>query len=195
MCVAYEIAKYETTIVMSCGFCGKRGKAIQKPYDGVDESVSNAEWGPFLWKTLHCIAEKVGRTGPSIEIDQKNDFEFLILNMGNILPCKICQKHYRDYLKDHTPDWKKLKGMSFHNEVVNWLFVLHNKVRSHSEQSIDIDTVEKCSALYKDCKISSIEMNRFNSIMSHATRMRIVKHDTLSRWMSIFNRLIILTSD
>ena len=176
---------------MSCGFCGikKRSSQLPRIYAG-GLNLSTSDWGPFLWKVLHCFAERVGRSNNiNIDRDQGTDFELIITSLWHILPCKICQSHYKSYLTTHRPSWKKLRGDILRKTIVQWLFALHTQVRVYNDQPVQIASIEACSELYSICSISTDELANFYNLLNYASRMRIIKYDELIRWSSIFNRL------
>lgn len=53
-------------------------------------------WGPSLWKILHSITESLGnQTNNFVATDEKNEILFLLDLVDTIMPCALCQKHYR----------------------------------------------------------------------------------------------------
>lgn len=172
---------------MSCGFC--RAKNTRNGPTDVSK-ITTSDWGPLIWQILHCMAERAGRSGNRfIDADQVIDFEFIVLNLGSVIPCKTCQTHYRAYLILHKPMWKGLKDGILRANIVSWLFGVHNHVRSILGQTIDVQTVEQCSELYASCIITDDMIDKMHDILNYAVKLRIIRRDEFTRWMMIFNRL------
>ena len=172
---------------MSCGFC--RAKNSRNGPSDVSK-ITTSDWGPLIWKILHCMAERTGLSGNRlIDADQANDFEFILVNLGNIIPCKTCQTHFRAYLISHKPVLKGLKNDILRTTVISWLFNLHNHVRIILGQSTDLQTIEQCSVLYTGCVVTEDMVNTMHDILNYAVKLRIIRRDEFIRWMMVFNRL------
>jgi hypothetical protein len=53
------------------------------------------EWGPLLWKILHTISENLGNNiNKVLQKDEILYFQNLLKQIKNIIPCKLCVKHY-----------------------------------------------------------------------------------------------------
>lgn len=93
-------------------------------------------WGPLAWHFLHCIT----LTSPK---EIKTDIYYkLFTSLGNILPCSICQDHYKTHLKK-LPLKESCNGR---NHLSLWLFNLHNIVNISLSKSII--PADKCVKLY-----------------------------------------------
>jgi FAD-linked sulfhydryl oxidase len=78
-------------------------------------------WGNGAWIFLHCISY----TYPEIPSKKEEKYYCSFFNnLGYVIPCPNCRKHYQEYLKQF-PCSKFLKNKS---SLSKWLFELHNYV-------------------------------------------------------------------
>lgn len=100
--------------------------------------VSPEEWGPGAWELLHGLAEKVGNQSSLLLInDERNELKLTLRHLWALLPCKTCQKHYREWFQGHSPD-SFIGGscMDLKESMRSWLFALHENVnRSRGVES------------------------------------------------------------
>ena len=109
--------------------------------------VSPEEWGPGAWDLLHGLAEKVGNQSKTILInDERNELKLTLRHLWALLPCKTCQKHYREWFQTHSPD-SFIAGsyMDLQESLRAWLFALHENVnRSRGvESGITLDALKE----------------------------------------------------
>lgn len=79
-------------------------------------------WGPPFWHVLHSISYVYN---PSIDKQKYYDF---FLNLGYILPCEECRKHYWQNLNR-----QELQVALESNEgMFRWVYDLHNKVNKQN---------------------------------------------------------------
>lgn len=178
---------------MSCQLCPKKKRTL--PDGRIILEFDNSEWGPQFWKVLHCLAAKVGNV-PNIVKDQSTDF-FCIMNyLGKILPCKICQSHYTDYLHKHKLTWSKVfkDGKELRTLIQKWLLELHNHIRLEKNQEIQIKTTEEYVALYSSCSVKEYDIQLLVDAVTHAVKIGIVKYEEAKRWLTCFRRLVINVS-
>lgn len=180
--------------------CGCKKKGIASSYlIGRDTNITGdpTEWGPILWKYLHCIAEKIGCTENTvIDTDQASCVEFMITYLPNILPCTECQIHAKQYLvQNPLPHLKGLYGRALKSTIRQWLLTFHNAVRTRAGQPIMILTEEQCSELYKNSFIARCEYNQLVDNVAYATRQTWVKIDLWKKWYMHSERLRVLIGD
>jgi hypothetical protein len=173
---------------MSCG-CGRRrtDESMITPID----STNAGDWGPCMWYTLHCLAEKLGRTKakPIIE-DQAFIITWLIEFLPAILPCKVCQAHTTEYLRMNPfRIWSCSSGNEVRNNVRIWLMNFHNTVRESNGQPIEIQYPEACEQLYADCTINPNFINDMSRYVTYAIQQGWVRMDMWKRWIVQFNKL------
>lgn len=92
--------------------------------------VSPSEWGPNAWELLHGLAERVGNQSSVILIrDEKNEIRLTLRNLSTLLPCRVCQGHYREWLQKHPPEqFLQLSGGYLQDAMREWIFRLHGDV-------------------------------------------------------------------
>lgn len=83
--------------------------------------MDNKIWGPYFWFTLHTVS--LGYPNNPTYINKRNYNDFF-LSLQNVLPCKLCQQHYREHLYQY-PIASHLDNK---DALVKWCFNLHNKV-------------------------------------------------------------------
>ncbi len=82
--------------------------------------MSPKHWGPPLWDAINIITRCYPET-PSIS-DMRN-YRTFFTALGNVLPCRKCQRHYRAHLSaiGTIPAGTR-------NELVDFVANLHNRV-------------------------------------------------------------------
>lgn len=183
---------------MGCG-CGKKAVVAPTPLMGKDtnEMLQPSEWGPILWKMLHCIAERMGNTGSTIiDTDQANYFETVLTMLPVIIPCQECQGHAKAYLADHpVPTLRGLYGQNLRSTAREWLFQFHQAVRVANDQPIIVPTVEECSALYQGCMMQKCEYTVLVQTVAAAVRLGWVPIEQWRKWYSNVERLRIIAGN
>jgi hypothetical protein len=185
---------YQTYSNMPCG-CGKKrtGTVHFMGQEGA-QTADPVEWGPIVWKYLHCLAEKIGMSGNSIvDGDQANYMESIINSFHLVLPCTECQEHAAQYISSNPlPSLKALKGEQLRSTVRNWLFTFHNNVRTRKQQPILISNVQECASNYASCFVPKCEYTLFVQSVAFAVRQGWVRVDNWKKWYSNSERLRIL---
>jgi hypothetical protein len=95
-------------------FCVKSN--MKKEY-----KVTPKIWGPMAWNFLHNLPEYI-----STELDNnlKEKYINFLYNYENFLPCKICIKHYREFIYFNKINIKKLNK----KYLEEYICKLHNNV-------------------------------------------------------------------
>lgn len=179
---------------MSCG-CGKKNTGtVHFMGQGNSEIPDPIEWGPIVWKYLHCLNEKVGFSGNTIvDADQANYMEVLLSTLHLIIPCPECQAHAAQYISGNAiPSLRNLRGEELRNTIRNWLFSFHNQVRIIKGQPILVSTPEACRDLYNGCFLPKCEYNHFVQNVAYAVRQNWVKIDNWRKWYSTSEKIRIL---
>ena len=92
--------------------------------------VSSNYWGPFTWKTLHCLTYNCPN---NLNNDNRKDyFYFFNYIVPVILPCPKCQKHFLKHLRD-KPISKYLKCK---DNLCQWLIDIHNSINNSNKKKI-----------------------------------------------------------
>lgn len=179
---------------MPCG-CGKKNSGTVHFMGQVTTDIPDPiEWGPILWKYLHCLTEKIGFSGnPLTDNDQAGFMEVLIGTLHLIIPCPECQVHASTYITNNPlPTLRGLRGDILRNTVRNWLFNFHNHVRNSKSQSIIVNTSEACRELYNGCFIPKCEYTLFVQNVGYAVRQNWVRIDIWRKWYSTSEKIRIL---
>ena len=181
---------------MGCG-CGKKNGAAAPLMPDTDQLVDPLQWGPILWRYLHCLSEKVGTSGNKIlDTDQANYMETLINMLPVIIPCLDCQAHAATYLAANPlPMLRGLYGSELQSTVRNWVFLFHNAVRVQKNQPILIPTVEICAESYAGCTLPKCDYTSFIQSVAAAVRKGWVKIENWRKWYSNSERLRIIAGN
>ena len=182
---------------MSCGCGKKKAENMANMEKEANQLLPPSEWGPILWKYMHCLGEHIGFSGNKIvDTDQANYMETFINLLPFILPCTECQEHSSVYLKNNPlPVLKGLYGVTLRSTIRNWLFLFHNSVRSMKGQRILVETVEEYEIAYVGCSILKCEYNAFIQTVIAAVRTGWVRIEHWKKWYSNSERLRILTGN
>lgn len=182
---------------MPCGCGKKRTGTVHFMGQTNADAPDPIEWGPIVWKYLHCLTEKIGFTGsPLTDNDQANYMETLINTLHLIIPCPECQAHAASYISANPlPSLKNLRGEQLRSTIRNWLFTFHNQVRISKEQHIIINTPEACREHYGGCFVPSCEYNLFVQNVAYAVRQGWVRVDNWRKWYSNSEKLRLVTGN
>lgn len=94
-----------------------------------------AEWGRSAWKFLHACSFAYPEN-PTRK--QKESALAVFNNLGDILPCPICRRHYKENIAINPPRVTNKETLS------QWLVELHNSVnKSRREREVDYDAVQR----------------------------------------------------
>jgi len=181
---------------MGCG-CGAKKGGAAAPVLQTDQLLAPTEWGPILWKYLHCMAERIGSSGNKIiDTDQANYTETMLTMLPLVIPCTECQSHAADYIAANpVPSLKGLYGQGLQTEARNWLFAFHNAVRVSKDQPLMIATVEECQAAYANISVPKCEYTAFIQSVAAAVRQGWVKIENWRKWYSNSERIRIITGN
>jgi hypothetical protein len=176
---------------MPCGCGKKREGTIHFMGNASTDTPDPTEWGPIVWRYLHCLTEKVGLSGnPLVDKDQANHMETIINNLHLIVPCPECQLHTHMYINQNPlPSLKDLTGDNLRNTIRNWLFKFHGNVRVIKGQLSIINTPEECKNHYNSCFIKRCEYDLFIQNGAYAVRLGWVKIENWRKWYTTSEKL------
>jgi len=99
---------------------------------------TNCEWGPILWRILHGLADKYGRLMyPTFIREQEVAWPKFIEQTQNILPCKDCRSHYKEFYQKNNPSiLKDLISEDQASWVQNYFFNLHNEINLENNKPL-----------------------------------------------------------
>jgi hypothetical protein len=156
--------------------------------------ISPADWGPLLWKFLHILAERLGRSGiESIDRDEAIALDFIVERLPDVLPCPECQIHARTYIRSHSYTFKNLRGQTLQSAARNYFWSFHNSVRESTGKSVIVATVDDCKQLYQAMEWQKCEMEQAVEYFSFGVHHGIIKTDTYKRWMTQVHKLRLIT--
>lgn len=182
---------------MPCGCGKKKTGTVHFMGQTSSDAPDSEEWGPIVWKYLHCLAEKIGHTGNVIsDNDQANYMETILTMLHMVIPCPECQAHAANYIAGNPlPNLKGLRGEDLRSTARNWLFNFHNHVRNSKGQPIIINTPEACRDHYGGCFVPQCEYNLFVQNVAYAVRQGWVRVDNWRKWYSNSERLRIIVGN
>ena len=176
---------------MPCGCGKKREGTIHFMGNTSTDTPDPIEWGPIVWRYLHCLTEKIGFSGnPIVDTDQANHMETIINNLHLIIPCPECQLHANNYISENPlPSLKGITGDNLRNIIRNWLFTFHTHVRIIKGQPLIINTVEACREHYNGCFIKKCEYDLFIQNGAYAVRVGWVRIENWRKWYTTSEKL------
>ena len=74
-------------------------------------------WGPYCWNFLHSISKNYNSK-------YKKKYYYFIKKIKFILPCPVCQEHFKQYLEDNNVELQKINKQY----LEKWFFKLHNHI-------------------------------------------------------------------
>lgn len=82
--------------------------------------MKKAEWGPLVWKVLHCITLKI-----KDEEFQKEKEQIIRIISGicSNLPCPQCASHASGIIKKH-----RLRDVKNKHDMIRFVYLMHNQV-------------------------------------------------------------------
>lgn len=151
--------------------------------------VSPAEWGPSTWELLHGIAERVGNQKSLVLIrDEKNELRIVLRTLGALLPCKLCQGHYKLWIQRHPPDTVIEKGGEYLQDALReWFYQLHEDVNQRREVNSGI-TLDTLKDRYKNIDLRA-NANILKYLYNKALQSRVI-HPT--EWKDAWRHLDLL---
>ena len=180
-----------------CGCAKKKTGNIQFMGRDGNQVADPVEWGPVLWKYLHCITEKIGYTGnPIVDTDQANYMEYIIIHLADILPCTECQSHAKEYITHNPiPSLQGKYGDNLRATIRTWLFQFHNTVRNRKNQQITIHNPDECITVYNECFVPQCEFTLLTQSVAFGIRQGWIKLEVWKKWYNFSERLRILTGN
>ena len=107
-------------------------------------------WGPAMWFSLHIISFNYP-VNPT-ENDKEHYYDF-IMNLKNILPCKMCRKNLSKNLKKH-----KHTKQVFTNRTTfsKWIYELHEVVNKMLGKKSNL-SYEQVRCFYENFRAHCVE--------------------------------------
>jgi hypothetical protein len=163
---------------------------------GNGQETDAEDWGPIMWRYMHCLIQRIGYSGnPIMDTDQANYLEFMLTNLGAVLPCQECQGHAHQYISfNPPPTLKGHYGENLRRLAQQWLFTFHNAVRTSKGQAIQIHNIEQLEAEYKECFVAQCEFSMLTQSIAFAVRHGWIRVDVWRKWFNYSERMRVLVS-
>lgn len=90
--------------------------------------MKKSEWGPVVWKVLHCITLKIK------DEEFSNEREKIIQMISGIcsnLPCPQCASHASGLIKKHN-----LRNVKTKSDIIKFVYFMHNEVNKRLKKKI-----------------------------------------------------------
>ena len=147
--------------------------------------VQNNEWGPPLWMILHICVENCGRQPSAIlHTDEVRAWIQLLHLVEAILPCPLCQKHYRDWLRMHPPKrfLDKRNPTGFYEAAQKWLWDLHDKI--NEQRGVERMSLEEAKELYSTKTTADLQraLERLLEVLERAKLQRLIDGIHAREW-------------
>jgi hypothetical protein len=127
-----------------------------------------AIWGPSMWRLLHGLAEKLGKQVTFILIqDEQRAWLHFLRSVENVIPCKRCKQHYREWTQNHRIDeaTNRLSARA-------WLWGLHTEI--NSERKIEGGPpLNEMDAMYTGRDVSNDANECFGHLLNAVQRQQI----------------------
>jgi len=90
--------------------------------------MKKAEWGPIIWKTLHCICMKIKDEEFS---NEKEELFNMIEHICANLPCPQCASHATGIIRRH-----KMRNAKSKDDLIKFIFLMHNEVNKRLKKNV-----------------------------------------------------------
>ena len=191
---------------MPCGSCGggkpsgrnarqrQTSNLVPETNIATSTSITSAdpsEWGPLVWRLLHLLATKVGRSNNHmICMEQDNLLYALVQRIASVLPCSQCQGHSNSYISANPIPTPSFMNASHYSGIIQtWLFTFHNAVRQRLGQPITVATIQECNALYS-VPFDPELIKKFEPYVVYGISQSLITEADWSRWLSLYNTLL-----
>ncbi len=193
----YKTITIHQEVVMGCGCGKKRTGTVHFMGKDSGDAPQPDDWGPILWKYLHCLVEKIGTSGTNhIHNDQILLLDNIIRNLHTVLPCTDCQNHARNYILNNPFPQIKMKPIEEAKHMARiWLFTFHNHVRQMKGQPIIVNTIDQCIETYNGCFVPQCEYTFFIQAVAYAVRQGWVRIDNWKKWYSYSEKIKLITGN
>lgn len=148
--------------------------------------AQNSEWGPPLWLILHMSVEKCGKQPiQMLHMDEIRALIHLLEITETILPCPMCQSHYRKWIKSHPlKSFLDMKSpVRFYDGARSWLWRLHDSI--NAERGATRICVEEANAIYatKTSEDFQQALKKLLEILDKAKLQRLIDGAFIREWV------------
>ncbi len=134
-----------------------------------------SNWGPTFWRVIHTLVERSGlKSNIYQDADEKNIWLFVIKQLGEVLPCAECRKHYNEYYIMNNPISIINKNYSERRDGLRiWFYNLHLKTPRVSD--CPVPTLEELPTMYSLSQINiNDEIKNMFSLLNAAVNQGII---------------------
>lgn len=149
---------------------------------------TNCEWGPIIWKILHGLTLKYGKLMSPTYVKEQTMFWINYINQTeDILPCKECKQHYKEYLSKHNPNIiKTLQPEQQKLWVQNFFFNLHNEINLRNDKPLfGFDMLE---STYKNVNYT-FEIKHYEKLLKIIFQYNEVTLLSWMKWVKSFRSI------
>jgi len=158
-------------------------------------SVQNSFWGPPLWRTLHTLAEKLGRqTTPMIEADENRYWIQLLKSVSGAMPCALCRNHYEAWRKSNPLElFQPLRRVALRDAARKWLWSLHETV--NKDRGVTGPMLEQMEEMYARRTASDVkkDLDLITTMSKQAMIQRLItgeQYRTFREKMGLLQRTV-----
>ncbi|NBO70522.1 MAG: hypothetical protein EBU66_05535 [Bacteroidetes bacterium] len=149
--------------------------------------VHTREWGPHLWRMLHICAERCGKQPTQmLHMDEVSAFANVLKLVEAILPCPLCQKHYREWRMKHPLKriMDKRNPTEFHESVKFWLWNLHDTI--NADRGVDRIPIVDALAPYTEMNTKHFQeaFDNLLEVLDRAKLQRLIDGIHLREWLA-----------
>jgi hypothetical protein len=144
------------------------------------------EWGPVLWKIVHICSVNLGKERNSLlQKDQINYYNNFTKQIGFILPCKLCRKHYYDYALKHkkSVEYDELKEYS-----IQYFLNLHNEVNKEKDKPIFTRDDYQIYTTYRTSDLNS-SIKEFEQLFKNYILYKYIRSEVLRDFLISLQKL------
>jgi hypothetical protein len=152
-----------------------------------------SNWGPNFWRVIHTLVERTGlKTNIYEDSDEKNAWLFVIKQIGDVLPCAECRKHYNEYYIMNNPASIINKAYSERRDGLRvWFYNLH--LRTPKVSDCPVPTLEELPEIYSLTKINIIdEIKAMFTLLNAAVNQGVLSGVTVYNFRTKLEMLKVL---
>jgi hypothetical protein len=144
------------------------------------------EWGPILWKIVHICSVNLGKeTNSLLQKDQINYYNNFTKQIGFILPCKVCRKHYYDYALKQK---KSVEYYELREYSIEYFLNLHNEVNKEKDKLIFTRDDYQIYTTYRTSDLNS-SIKEFESLFKKYILYKYISSEALRDFLSSLQKL------
>ena len=144
------------------------------------------EWGPILWKIVHICSVNLGKERNSLlQKDQINYYNNFTKQIGFILPCRVCRKHFYDYALKHK---KSVEYDELIEYSIQYFLNLHNEVNKEKDKPIFTRDDYQIYTTYRTSDLNS-SIKEFESLFKNYILYKYISSEVLRDFLLSLQKL------